>query len=51
MLVVTFYMQTLFSLSAESVSSNERASDIEATIQRTNDQAAALTDQYRRALP
>ena len=45
-LVVTFYMQTLFSLSAESVSSNERASDIEATISRTNDQAAALTDQY-----
>ncbi|HIT44817.1 MAG TPA: mechanosensitive ion channel [Candidatus Aphodovivens excrementavium] len=45
-LVVTFYMQTLFSLSAESVSSNERASDIEATITRTNEQASALTDQY-----
>lgn len=45
-LVVTFYMQTLFSLSAESVSSNERASDIEATISRTNEQAAALTEQY-----
>lgn len=43
---VTFYMQTLFSLSAESVSSNERAADIEESIQRTNAQADALTDQY-----
>ena len=43
---VTFYMQTLFSLSAESVSSNERAADIEETIQRTNAQADALTEQY-----
>lgn len=45
-LVVTFYMQTLFSLSAESVSSNQRAADIERTIESTNEQAAALTDQY-----
>ena len=44
--VVTFYMQTLFSLSAESVSSNERAADIQDTIARTNEQADALTDQY-----
>ena len=43
---VTFYMQTLFSLSSESVSSNERAADIEQTIQRTNAQADALTAQY-----
>ncbi len=45
-IVVTFYMQTLFSLSAESVSSKERAADIETTIERTNDQADALTEQY-----
>ena len=43
---VTFYMQTLFSLSSESVSSSQRAADIEETIQRTNAQADALTDQY-----
>ena len=45
-LVATFYMQTLFSLSSESVSSNERAADIERTIERTNEQADALTEQY-----
>ena len=45
-MLVTFYMQTLFSLSAESVSSNERAADIERTIDRTNAQADVLTEQY-----
>ena len=45
-IVVTFYMQTLFSLSAESVSSKERAADIEAAIERTDAQADALTAQY-----
>ncbi|HIS40136.1 MAG TPA: mechanosensitive ion channel [Candidatus Aphodovivens avistercoris] len=45
-LVATFYMQTLFSLSSESVSSNERAADIERTIERTTAQADALTAQY-----
>lgn len=44
--VVTFYMQTLFSLSAESVSSNERSSDIQQTIIETNEQATQLTEQY-----
>ncbi len=44
--VVTFYMQTLFSLSAESVSSNERSADIQQTITQTNDRAKQLTDQY-----
>lgn len=44
--VVTFYMQTLFSLSAESVSSHERATDIEQTIASTNEQADLLTEQY-----
>lgn len=44
--VVTFYMQTLFSLSAESVSSTERSSDIQQTINDTNEQAKQLTDQY-----
>ena len=45
-MLVTFYMQTLFSLSSESVSSNERAADIESTIDRTNAQADTLIDQY-----
>ncbi|WP_294440559.1 mechanosensitive ion channel domain-containing protein [uncultured Slackia sp.] len=45
-MLVTFYMQTLFSLSSESVSSNERAADIERTIDRTNAQADTLTEQY-----
>ena len=45
-MLVTFYMQTLFSLSAESVSSSQRANDIAGTIQRTNEQADALTEQY-----
>ena len=45
-MLVTFYMQTLFSLSAESVSSSQRAADIAGTIQRTNEQADALTEQY-----
>lgn len=44
--VVTFYMQTLFSLSAESVSSRECATDIEQTIASTNEQADLLTEQY-----
>ena len=44
--VVTFYMQALFSLSAESVSSTERSSDIQQTINDTNEQAKQLTDQY-----
>lgn len=44
--VVTFYMQTLFSLSAESVSSRERATDIEQTIASINEQADLLTEQY-----
>ncbi len=43
---VTFYMQTLFSLSSESVSSNDRAADIERTITTVQDQAAGLTAQY-----
>ncbi len=43
---VTFYMQTLFSLSSESVSSNDRAADIERTITTVQDQAANLTAQY-----
>ncbi len=44
--IVTFYMQTLFSLSSESVSSKSRAADIEATIERADGQATVLTDQY-----
>ncbi len=43
---VTFYMQTLFSLSSESVSSNDRAADIERTITSAQEQADNLTAQY-----
>ncbi len=43
---VTFYMQTLFSLSAESVSSNDRAADIERAITSAREQASDLTAQY-----
>lgn len=43
---VTFYMQTLFALSSESVTNNERVSSIEQTMRTAEDRAAALTDQY-----
>ena len=45
-LVATFYMQTLFSLSTVSVNAQERAATIEEGMARTNEQAAALTEQY-----
>lgn len=43
---VTFYMQTLFALSSESVTNNKRVSSIEQTMRTAEDRAAAFTDQY-----
>lgn len=43
---VSFYMQTLFALSSTSVANNERAAEVEQTIQRANERMDALTDQY-----
>lgn len=45
-LLVTFYMQTLFALSSKSVANNERAADVAETIQRADDRMEALTNQY-----
>lgn len=43
---VSFYMQTLFALSAQSVTNNDRAASIAETIERTNARAEELTAQY-----
>lgn len=45
---VSFYMQTLFALSSQSVTNKARAEDISETIERTDEQADALTDQYNK---
>lgn len=45
-LVISFYMQTLFALSSESVANNERVNEIEGTIQRAEARADELTAQY-----
>ena len=42
-IVVTFYMQTLFALSSESVRGNELTGDMQNTITRVNEQADELT--------
>lgn len=47
--VVTFYMQTLFALSAESVNNSERLEDVQSAITRTEQRAADLTEQYNEA--
>lgn len=47
-LLVSFYMQTLFALSSESVANNERVDEVVDTIQRSNDRMDELTDQYGR---
>lgn len=44
--VVSFYMQTLFALSSQSVTNKERAAEIAETISSTNDRATDLTEQY-----
>lgn len=43
---VSFYMQTLFALSSESVANNERASETVETIQRAQARMDELTDEY-----
>ena len=45
-LLVSFYMQTLFALSSKSVANNERAVEVEQTIQRANERLDDLTAQY-----
>ncbi|MBC2889795.1 mechanosensitive ion channel domain-containing protein [Gordonibacter massiliensis (ex Traore et al. 2017)] len=45
-LLVSFYMQTLFALSSQSVANNERAAEMVETIQRANDRMDDLSDQY-----
>lgn len=43
---IAFYMQTLFALSSESISNTDSATELEQTIQRTDDHADALRGQY-----
>lgn len=43
---VSFYMQTLFALSSESVANNERAAETVESIQRADERMGALQDQY-----
>lgn len=45
-LLVTFYMQTLFALSSESVANNERVDEVVETIQRSTERMEDLNDQY-----
>ena len=45
-LAVSFYMQTLFALSSQSLTMNERVADIADTIERTEAAADDLTEQY-----
>ncbi len=45
-LAVSFYMQTLFALSSQSLTMNERVADIADTIERTESAADELTAQY-----
>lgn len=44
--VIAFYMQTLFALSSESIGNTDRATELEQTIQRANDRAETLRAQY-----
>lgn len=43
---VSFYMQTLFALSSQSVANNERADEMVDTIQLSTERMEALSDQY-----
>lgn len=45
-LVVTFYMQTLFALSSQSTTNNQRAESIAQTIETTTERASEIEDQY-----
>ena len=43
---VSFYMQTLFALSSQSVANNERAAEVVETTQRTQARMDELVSQY-----
>ncbi|MDM8246521.1 hypothetical protein QUW40_07890 [Collinsella tanakaei] len=45
-LIVSYYMQTLFALSSQSLTNNERAEQIAQTIERSQERADELTEQY-----
>ena len=45
-LIVTFYMQTLFSLSRQSMSTNSRTKEVERTIERYKEEADLSIEQY-----
>ncbi len=45
-LVISFYMQTLFSLSMRSISNNRQVADVQATLNRNQEDIELLTDQY-----
>lgn len=47
-LAVSFYMQTLFSLSRYSMSNNERAAEVQKTIDRNKEEIQLITQQYNR---
>ena len=46
LLVVTYYMQTLFALSNQSISNHQRVNDVEETILRYESQEEILREQY-----
>ncbi len=51
-LVVSFYMQTLFALSSQSVSNNKRVNDIVENMDQTSERVEELSDEYgERYLP
>ena len=45
-IVISFYMQTLFALSSQSLTLTERVDQVASTIERSQDRAAELEDQY-----
>lgn len=47
-LIVSFYMQTLFLLSMHSMSNNRRVGDVEETIERNNEEVKLTTEQYNK---
>ncbi|MDC7291518.1 mechanosensitive ion channel [Blautia schinkii] len=47
-LVASFYMQTLFSLSRYSMSNNQRAVEVQNTLKRNEEEIALITQQYNR---
>ena len=45
-IVISFYMQTLFALSSQSLTLTERVDQVASTIERSQDRAAELEEQY-----